>query len=188
MGRSSSTRAQWLVACVLAVAALLCVYGLWTEFVPSALGARCGLWLSLAVALPLSFFAWRGYLGESFPRGQGLRRQIGWLSYLAAIPLVTFGILWVVSVRAVPDIAARIIGTQTSVNMELRASHAYRKYSCDYQLHGDPLSFPGYICVSSSQFSQFPEQGEMTLSGPATSFGMHVSRVEAAPSQRLRAM
>jgi hypothetical protein len=183
-GSSSSTRAQRFSAHVLLAAALLSFYGLWTEFVPSAFGASCGLWLSWVTTLPLSLFLWRGYSTGKILWGRRPKWLINRLLCLAAIPIMIFGLVWVITVRAVPDLLTRIVETQTSTNMILHASHEWRRHSCDYQLRGNQLSFPGYICVSPSQFNQFPEYGEVTLSGLTTTFGMHVSHVEVVRANK----
>jgi hypothetical protein len=153
------SRARRLAMSTVMITALLAVYGARTEFVPSKLGADFGFFVSAAVTLVSAPYLWHGYYTGRIPWGRKPKRLITRTLCLAFIPLVIFGLSWLISVRAVPDIAARPFGTHTSRSLELEASYRPRRRSCDHQLRGDQLRFPWYLCVSPSEFGRFSPIG-----------------------------
>jgi len=163
---------------ILLIAVLFWGYGVWTEFVPSAFGAKGGVFLSSVTTVPLTIYLWRGYSTGTIPWGRRPNSFIFRLLSLAALPFLIFNLIWVITVRAIPDVAARVVGTQTSVTMTLKASCRPRRRECDCQLESEQLRFPWHICFSPSEFGPFSPVEAVILSGPATRFGIHVSHIE----------
>ena len=179
----------------ISVAALLAVYGAWTEFVPSELSVDVGGRLSGAIAILVSLFVWHGFWTGHIPWAVRPRRWIARFLCMVLIPILIFCVSWLVAVRAIPDLATRMFGREAEKTMHLEASYRSRRRACDHQLRGDSLRFPGYICVSASDFGRFAPSGEVTVTGKATILGIHVaqvapgadsrsSRAERAPAER----
>lgn len=182
-GSMAPSRARRATMNGITTAALLAVYGAWAEFVPSELSADVGGYLSCVVTLLVSLFVWHGYWTGRIPWGSRPRRWIARCLCMAPIPFLIFGASWLVTVRAIPDLATRVFGTETARSMHLEASYRSRRRGCDHQLRGDELRFPGYICVPASDFYHFGSSGEVTIIGKATILGFHI--VQATPGASL---
>jgi len=185
-GNLNPSRAHRISLNALLGSALLCAYGMLTDFVPAPLVANVGTYVAVAVSLLLSFFIWRGYATGRIPWHKRPRLIARLLCY-AVIPLGIYCFAWMIVVRAAPDIATRIFGTQASQVMILEASYRSRRKACDHQLRSPELGFPGHLCVSANEFN-FAPRGAVVLSGKATMLGMHVTHIKPAPSQSIHAL
>lgn len=176
-GTLNPSRARRLAINSLLGTTFLAVYGGWTDFVPSALVADGGLYLAAAVGLSVGLFVSHGYATGRFA-WQGNPGLLARLLCYAALLVAFYCVAWLVIVRAVPDVITYIFGTHNSRIMVLEASHDGSRRTCDYQLQGPELTFPGHICISGPEFYGFPPRGEVILRGKSTFLGMHVSHVE----------
>lgn len=158
------------------VAILLAVYGLWTDFVPSPLVAKGGLYLAVAVSLALCLFISHGHATGRI--AWAMKPPLwGRLLVYATFFGVIYCAAWMIFVRVAPDIVTRIVGKHESKTMVLEADSRFRKHACDDQLQGPELGFPGYLCIPNG-VGPFARRAEVILSGKATVLGMHVSHIE----------
>jgi hypothetical protein len=171
-GSVNPSRGRRIAATVVFGSLLLVPYGLGTDFVPSALVAKVGLYLSAAMSLAFVLFAAHGVATGRFERDE---RQ-GRLSYVLGFVGI-YCLIWPVLVRAVPDILTRMFGSYESRSIVMEARYE-RTRSCDHQLRGEELVFPGYICVPDDEVGRYAPLGEVILSGPSTKLGLHVSHIE----------
>lgn len=176
-GSLTPSRGQRIVAAVVAGCFLLVAYAVWTDFVPSAMVATVGIYLSAVVSLTLILFHAHGIATHRFEwEGvPGMRSRL--LTYVLVF-VGTYCFAWLILVRAVPDILTRVFGTYESKSLILEASYAERRKQCDHQLRGEELAFPGYLCVPVDQVGRFAPLGEVILSGPSSALGLHVSLIE----------
>lgn len=184
-GSMTPSRARRTTMNGLTAAALLAVYGAWTEFVPSEFGTDLGGYLSGAVAVLLSLFVWHGFWTGRILWGRKPSRWVARFLCMAAIPFLIFGVSWLVTARAIPDLVTQGFGTDTTRIMHLQTSYSSHRRGCDHQLHGDEFPFPGYICIRESEFSHFAPSGEVTIIGKSTILGMHVSQVTPGTNKPL---
>lgn len=159
-------------------------YGYFTDFVVSPWGAKVGLYASAVTTSVVTLYLWYGFAVGKIPFGLTTTSRTRKAFGLLLLPLFIFGFGWVLFSRSIPDIITRLVGEPLSIYTELEKDHSYRRRQCDYQVRGDYLSFPGYICVFPSQFDRLPDKGLMSLTGSATVFGMHVTTVEAKKADK----
>ena len=179
-GSTNPSRARRAAMRWIVISTLIAAYGASTEFVPAALTADIGDYLSGAVTLLVSGFVWHGYWTGRIPWGVRPRSWVARLLSMAFVPMFIFGVSWLVVVRAIPDLATRTFGTEASKAMHAEASYRSRRRSCDHQLRSDAIPFPGYICISPSEFSRLAPGGEVNIIGKTTILGIHVEKVESA--------
>lgn len=162
------------------------LYGLWTDFVPSEGWSRRGLVLALFVAAAVTIYLWWGFLTGRIS-GMADYRPSHRFILLTGLSMLAFAIAWSVVVRSIPDIVTRLSTEIAAESTVLRKSYQdRRRRRCNYRVSGSRLgAFPGHICVTPSEFSALPEQGQMRLAGPVSFFGMHVESVLPASANKL---
>jgi hypothetical protein len=170
----------------LTVCAVLCVYGLWTDFVPAATWSRVGLGLALILSGGLSLCICHGYMSGRIPYGPTATTQLRRGLVLSMIPAVVFGLTWVVIVRSIPDLLTRWREPSEVVTVMLRKGKSYSRRTCDNKITGEYLGFfPGHVCVSDSTFHSLPQEGPMTIRGSSSVLGVHVQSITPASANKL---
>jgi hypothetical protein len=185
-GTRHPSRARRLAVNALMLTALLGVYGIWTDFVPSATWSKTGLVISVLASGALAIGVCRGYVSGHIPYGPTATTRLRRGLVLLLIPPFVFGLAWLVVVRSVPDLLTRWREPSHVVTVTLRKGRSYSRRTCDNQIRGDYFGFiPGHVCVSDSAFRVLPEEGPMTISGSSSIFGVHVHSITPARANNL---
>ena len=157
---------------------LTCVYAVWIDFLPSELWWRWGTISTLVLALVATAVMYRGLATGQLRSAQ----QLVWWKRVVAystLPFVVFGIFWLVFVRVVPDVAARVAGRPAQVTGAMKAVYSQRRSMCDYRLEGDVLNRAvpvDYLCIAQSEYAALQSETPVTLVGRETLLGMHIDR------------
>lgn len=167
----------------------LVMVGMFVRFVPAdGLHGAPAMWvfgflgLMLTVAVMLN-----GILSgrARLPGGvEGLKATFG----LLMMPLLVGVFLWLVFIKALPWMYARLFGQPVEIAATMHLQHSHSRRSCDTKLKGGPMSatFPNHLCVSKRYYDAHPDKdvrvrlaGRRTLMGTAIVGVFHVS--EAPP-------
>jgi hypothetical protein len=158
----------------------LCLYGVWTDFIPSRWWSSVSLAATHVVTVIAAGLLWWGMETGRIPTKQVLdrRRKIG---AVLSILLLLWMALWIVLARAAPDLLTRVAGSSGSVSLTLKKKFLSSRRSCDYQVTGAVVMehFPGYLCISLTSYLRLPAAGPMLLTGKKSPFGFHVSDVQS---------
>lgn len=167
------------------VGPLLCIFGLWVDFVSSEHVWRWGSYLALAFTIAsIALISWGFSVGQIkskpgfvFTGRQGVLAAMGVL-------LVVGGTWWMLVVRVIPDIFTQLIGDETRITVPMRAIYKSSRRSCDYKLEGKVLdrAFPAYLCTSQSAFSAFPSDVVVALQVKQSFLGIHIQHAAESKS------
>ena len=182
-GSDAPSRARRLTVNAILAAALVAIYGLWTDFVPARVMHIAGTTLAIAATVATTLVLWRGYLTGAIPYGPTATTRVRRTIVLLAIPLFAFMITWTILVRSIPDLLTRWTTRSSSFAVELRRAHGIGRRACDLQVRGEYLGFmPGHICVTAATFEKLPEKGLMIIRGRTSVLGTHIVAVEPMPA------
>lgn len=156
----------------------LCLYGWWTDFIPSSAWESTGLYASIslsAIYCPAFY-----YLATTQkPLIKIFTSHIGRAFQFCFISLIVVIMFWGVVVHGAADLVTQVIGKPKTIEAELSKIYLSSRRGCDYRLEGYAIqgAMPSHICISENFFSKLPAQRIFQLQGEASFLGFHVSNI-----------
>ncbi len=179
MTNGGESREQKRAALLVFAFACVCVYGWWTNFVPSDAWRLQSIGVAIVAAGIASLCLYRQ---SATARAVAAAPRPAWklTDPVYFVPLLLTGCFWVLFTYTLPDLVTMAIGSAHYETAPLFRQKVTARRGCRYQVGGPALdhTFNGYFCVPPSFYDALPDTPTpLVLIGKQTRFGFRIERI-----------